>query len=301
MFDEYSKALFGEVRDSVSLLGLARPLTEFVLGLDKYARKSRRLSETTLRVRQAFYLSKSPEKLLFEELPKAYGFDADSDFSGFAEALIEALRELKGAQAALLDSMRSALCTCFRYPGRCADHRTPGTCCGAVATASISTRWTLRDSRALSAALPTANRPTTNGSPASSCFSATKPAPKWTDQDHDTADYRLAQFSSRLLDLEKLRLHHDTNSKQDTGIHEVILVKTISNSDGEFDEAVSLNNHIEAAISDARERIESVLSEVNDSELALALIARLTNDFLTGYRRSHLSKSRSESEIREVG
>ena len=76
-------------------------------------RRLRRLSDTTLRVRQAFFLSKSPEKFLFDELPSACGFDDASDFSGFAHRLIGSLRELKGAQAALLKFMHGALCGGF--------------------------------------------------------------------------------------------------------------------------------------------------------------------------------------------
>ena len=300
LFDEYSKALFGEVRESVNVLGLAGPLTKFVLGLDEYAQKSRRLSETTLRVRQAFFLSKSPEKLLFEELPKACEFYTDSDLSGFAETLTGALRELKSAQTTLLESMRSALCASFGIPedaplnelrellrGRC--HGLDQYTVDVKGLKSFMRRIAdrkLADDEWFAGIL---------------LFLGHKSASKWTDQDHDTADYRLAQFSRRLLDLEKLRLHHDTTSKSDGTIHEVILVKTVSNSDGEFDEAVSLNKHIEAAVSDARKRIESILFEIHDSELALALVARLASNFLTGYRRSNLSKPKTESEIREVG
>ena len=300
LFDEYSKALFGEVRESVNVLGLARPLTEFILGLDEYARKSRRLSETTLRVRQAFFLSKSPEKLLFEELPKACGFVADSDLSGFSETLIGALRELKNAQTTLLESMRSALCQSFGIP-----EDTPfnelrellrGRCYGLD-------QYTVDVKGLKSFIRRIADRKATDNEWFAGIvlFLGHKSAPKWTDQDHDTAEYRLAQFSRRLLDLEKLRLHHDTTSKDDGGVHEVILVKTVSNSDGEFDEAVSLNKYTDAAISDARGRIESILAEVNDRELALALVARLAKDFLTKYRQTHLLTPRSVSEIRETG
>ena len=60
LFDEYSRALFGEVRESVRLLDLAQPLSQFVLGLDEHAQKTRRLSETTIRVRQAFFCLSLP-------------------------------------------------------------------------------------------------------------------------------------------------------------------------------------------------------------------------------------------------
>ena len=143
--------------------------------------------------------------------------------------------------------------------------------------------------------------PMTSGSAVSCCFLGHKPAPKWTDQDHDTAEYRLAEFSKRLLDLERLRLHFDAKSKQDSGLDEVILVRTVSKTGGEVDEVVSLNSHADAAIASARQEIEHILGAVNDKELALALVARLANDFLTSYRWSQQSKQESADGIRAIG
>lgn len=300
LFDEYSKALFGEIKDSVRVLDFARTLTSFVLSLDEHAQKTRRVSDQTLRVRQAFFLSKSPEKLLFEELPEACGFNRNSKMSGFAEALIGALRELKGAQTALLEHMRSALCESFGIPketpidqlrnlllGRC--HGLDQYTLDVQGLRSFIRRISdqrLSDDDWFGRVL---------------LFLGHKPAAKWTDQDRDTAEYRLAEFSSRLLDLEKLRLHFDAKPHHDASINEVILVKTVSKGGGEVDEVVSLNNHADAAIADARDRIEDIVSEVSDPQLALALVARFTNDFLTQYRKSHQSKRESGHEVREVG
>ena len=299
LFDEYSRALFGEVRESVQLLDLARPLTQFVFGLDDHARKTRRLSETTLRVRQAFFLSKSPEKFLFDELPLACGFDGVSDFSGFAEKLIGALRELKGAQAALLDFMHSTLCGSFGLPeampmnelrsvlrGRC--HGLDQYTVDVQGLRSFIRR--VSDSR------------TTDEEwfDRILLFLGRKPAAKWTDQDRDTAEYRLAEFSKRVLELERIRLHYDATSKQDSA-HEVILVKTVSSLEGEIDEVVSLNQRNSVAIADAKRRIEEVLADIHDQELALALVARLTNEFLIGYRQSNVSRSETNDAIRKVG
>ncbi|MDE0190706.1 MAG: hypothetical protein OXQ90_05060 [Gammaproteobacteria bacterium] len=300
LFDEYSKALFGEVRESVNLLDLARPLTSFVLGLDDHAQKTRRLSETTLRVRQAFFLSKSPEKFLFKELPRACGFDAESDLSGFADVLIGSLRELKGAQADLHEHMRSALCGSFNIPdgtpvqelrglllGRC--HGLDQYTVDVQGLRSFIRRIIDRragDDEWFSRIL---------------LFLGHKPAAKWTDQDRDTAEYRLAEFSKRLLDLEKLRLHFDTKSKQESGIDDVIFVKKVSKSAGEVDEVVSVNSNADAAIASARERIGGILGAVTDRNLALALFARVADDFLTGYRVSEQSEKESGDGIRAVG
>ena len=300
LFDEYSKALFGEARESVNLLDLARPLTSFVLGLDEYAQKTRRLSDTTLRVRQAFFLSKSPEKFLFKQLPEACGFDPESDLSGFAETLIAALRELKGAQNALLDHMRSSLCGSFNIPEGTLVHDLRGLLLGRCHGLD---QYTVDVQGLRSFIRRVIDRKPTDDEWFSRVllFLGHKPAAKWTDQDRDTAEYRLAEFTKRLLDLERLRLHFDAKSKQDGGIDEVILVKTVSKSGGEIDEVVSLNGHADAAIADARKSIEQIIGAVNDKELALALVARLANDFLAGYRRSQQSKQESGNGIRAIG
>ena len=299
LFDEYSRALFGEVRESVNLLDLARPLTQFVLGLDEYAQKTRRLSETTLCVRQAFFLSKSPEKFLFNELPSACGFEDTSDFSGFSQRLIGSLRELKGAQAALLKFMHGALCGGFALaetmPLNELRSVLRGRCHG-LDQYTVDMQGLRSFIRRVCDPNPT-DEEWLDGI---LLFLGHKPAAKWTDQDRDTAEYRLAEFSKRLLELEKLRLHFEATSKQDSA-HEVILVKTISSLKGEIDEVVSLNNRTGAAIADAKRRIEEVLADVHDQELALALVARLTNDFLVGYRHSDLSRSDTKDAIRKVG
>lgn len=299
LFAQYSRALFGEIRDSLNVLAIARPLTRFVLGLEEQVQKTRRLSETTLRIRQAFVLSKSPEKLLFKQLPQACGFDADSDLSGLSELLIGALRELKGAHAALLDEMRSALCECFGIPGHTAlgelRDLLRGRCHG-LDEYTVDVKGLKSFIRRISDRAPSDDE----WFGGVLLFLGHKPAAKWTDQDRDTAEYRLAEFSRRLLDLEKLRLHYDSRARRDTDIN-VILLKTLSRDRGEVDEVVSLTKHTETAISDSREEMKAILSQIGDDDLALALIASVADDFLTRYRRSQQPKTRSEHGVREVG
>lgn len=300
LLDEYRSALFGQTKESLQLLDFARPLSGLFLDLDEHAKKTRRLSDTTLRVRQAFFLSKSPEQLLFEGLPEACGYDPESDLSGLAEALVRALRELKGAHAALIEHMRSAICESFGIPettpidelrnllrGQC--HRLD--------------RYTLDVHGLKSFIRHVSDRKLSDDEWFGRIllFLGRKPSEKWTDQDCENAKYRLSEFSGRMLDLEKLRLHFDAKPRHDAGLNEAILLKTVTEGDGEIDEVVSLNRHADAAIADARERINDIVAEVDDPQLALALVARLTSDFLARYRRSQQSKREGGNEIREVG
>ena len=299
LFDEYSRALFGEVRETANLLDIARPLTKFVLGLDDYAKKTRRLSAVTLEVRESFFLSKSPEKFLFHELPSACGFDDTSDLSGFAELLIGALRELKGAQAALRKFMHGVLCASFGF----ADSMPLGELRNVLRGRCYGLDQYTVDVQGLKSFIRRVNDPAPSDDDwfdGILLFLGQKPVTKWTDQDRDAAEYRLAEFSKRMIELEKLRLHFHASSNQDSA-QEIILVKTVSSQVGEIDEVVSLNQHTIAAIADAKAQIQDIISEVPDKELALALVARLTSDFLAIYRESNLSKEDSQDAIRKVG
>ena len=269
------------------------------MGLDEYAQKTRRLSQTTLQVRQAFFMSKSPEKFLLNELPSACGFDHAPDLSGFAEILVGALRELNGAQVALRKLMHRALCAAsgLREATPLDELRSllRGRCHGLD-------QYTV-DVQGLRSFIRRICDPSLGDKEwfeGILLFLGHKPATKWTDQDRDTAEYRLAQFSTRLLELEKLRLHFEVASKQESA-HEVILIKTVSSRLGETDEVVSLNSRTDNAIADAKSRIEDVLANIHDQELALALIARLSNDFLVSYRQSTSSRSDTKNAIRKVG
>ena len=220
--------------------------------------------------------------------------------SGFAETLIDALRELKGAKAELLDHMRTGLCASFNIPENTPTGDLRGLLLGRCHGLD---QFTVDVQGLRSFIRRVVDRRPTDDEWFSRIllFLGHKPVAKWTDQDRDTAEYRLTEFSKRLLDLERLRLHFDAKSKQDGKFDEVILVKTVSKTGGEVDEVVSLNSSADAAIASARKEIENILAAVNDRELALALVARLTNDFLTGYRESQQSKQESRDGIRAIG
>ena len=297
LFDEYSKALFGEVRDALSVLDLARPLSAFMLSLDDYAKKTRRLSPITLKVREAFFMSKSPQKLLFEALPCACDADSGDSASELGETLIGALRELKNAQATLLDDMRSALCRAFSLPAETTigelRELLRGTCHGLE-------QYTI-DMEGMKGLLHRlANRELADDEWFANIllFLARKSAAKWSDQDRDTAEYRLTEFTARLLDLQALDLHAKKSSRR-VSSREVVLVKAVSSVDGEGDGVICLTEPMDAAIKDARSRIEAILAETEDGDFKLALVASLASRFLIG-RRDQQQQRRTEHAIRRA-
>ena len=300
LFEEYSKALFGGPTD-INILSIARPLSTFMLGLDEHTQKTRRLTEITLKIRQAFFLAKSPEKLLLKELPKACGFDNPKDFSGFAECLISSLRELKQTSQCLLDEMQVALGNSF----------------GILQYSSLSELRTLLEKRCNGLDRYTVDvkglksfiRRIVDCSSSDDqwlsgllMFLGHKPVTKWTDNDRDMAEYRLSEFALRIMDLEKLRLHHESMDQSENDI-DVILLKSLCKGDAEIEEIVFLNKATKTAIQDSYDKVEQLISELNDNELSLALVAKLTHEFLADYRQSQIieEENRVAEGLKDAG
>lgn len=113
LVDAYGAALLGGQRRSLNAVGIATPLVRFVFGLDDYSLKTRRVSETAVRVRQAIRASRSAQELVFQDLPAACGLAEDVDPGLLAKTLAGALRELSAVRPALLDEMNVAVGACF--------------------------------------------------------------------------------------------------------------------------------------------------------------------------------------------
>ena len=303
LFDEYSQALFGEKQHALAVLDIARPLANFLLQLPEYTRKTRRLSEIALRVRQALTLAKSPEKLLFEHLPVACGRTGQAETAGFAETLVSALRELDTAHTTMVDEMRTLLCDSFTCPsnieiaelrsvamGRC--HGLDSYTVDVKGLKSFIRRMMERD------------RVDEDWLENILTFLGQKPPSKWTDQDRSTAEYRLAEFSARLLDLQRLKLYYDKRGASVADGLDVILLKTLSREHGEIDETVPIDGRVAKAIAGAKREVEEALEGVGDDKLRLALVAAIAQDYLVGRRRAATANAAKEGGtggLRRVG
>ena len=299
LFEEYSQALFGEQRESLAVLDIARPLASFLLQLPDYTKKTRRLSDTALRVRQALSLAKSPQKLLFEHLPEACGRHKRGQSTSFAETLIEALRELGGAYAKMIDGMRTALCQSFG----CADDASVGELRSVAMGRCHGLDSYTVDVKGLKSFMRRAmdrDRSDEDWLDYLLTFLGQKPPSKWTDQDRSTADYRLAEFSARLRDLQRLKLYYDGRDASDAESMEVILLKTLSKAHGEIDETVPIDQHVARGIAEARHQVEEVMDGLGDDKLRLALVATMAHDHLANRRRP-AAKERKQRALRSVG
>ncbi|MEY9948432.1 ATP-binding protein [Kitasatospora sp. GAS1066B] len=106
------------------LLAVTRMLLGRVMDLDEYAKKTKRLSKPTLKLRDVLENATDPDRLIFDSLPEAIGIlpilpDTSKDEQAgkaYVASLIASLDELSGASAALRQEVVATIAKEFRLP-----------------------------------------------------------------------------------------------------------------------------------------------------------------------------------------
>lgn len=305
IFSQYSKVIHGDTKQR-TILELARPLATFMGDLPEYAQKTRRgLSPQAQKVRNAFNLAKSPERLLFEELPKALGHanlseKADQEaLEAFSESLTESLRELRDAHKKLLEKEKSLLAQAF--------NREPDISLEELR--KVSQNWYgleayTVDTKGLSAFISRLTKVQGNDDEWFEnilMFLGHKPSKKWLDSDQDTAEYRLNDFARRIIDLEKLRLLEKERSGTFSGDVDFFLLRSVKKGHDFMDEVIAVDQKTAGQVKDTRVEIEQKLAELGDKELRLAALAEVVDRFLNEYRELKVSEQSAKFNVIKGG
>lgn len=296
IFEQYSKVIHGDNKKR-TLLELAQPLASFLGGLPEYTHKTRRgLSKKAIQVRTAFNLAKSPEVLLFEELPKAIGFENISNtaeqkmLEAFAQTLTDILRELRDAYSTLLNKQKELLAHAFNVKSKLplgeVRKLVSGNCHG-LENYTVDTQGL----RAFIMRLTKVSGTDDEWFEKILMFLGNKPSKKWQDSDQDTAEYRLTDLSRRVIDLEKLRLHEKDSATKMSGDFDVYLLRSIKKGGEILDEVVAVDQKSVKRIVDTKEEILIMLDNLADKELMLGALAIVVDDFLQDYKQKQ-SKQR---------
>ncbi|VAW65879.1 FIG01060185: hypothetical protein [hydrothermal vent metagenome] len=309
IFEQYSKVIFEDTKKR-TLLDLAKPLVSFMSGLPEYTHKTRRgLKLEAIKVRSAFKLAKSPEVLLFEGLPEALGFSEISSnasqktLESFSQKLTENLRELRDAHNHLLEKQKELLAQAFNID--------PNLSLGEIRKIVAGNCYGLDnytvDTKGLRAFIMRLIK--TSGTDDEwfeniLMFLGNKPSKKWQDSDQDIAEYRLTDYSRRVIDLEKLRLHEKDRSAKVSGDFDVYLLRSIKKGGEIHDEVVAIDQRNQSQVLKAKEEILEILKNLPDKELELGALAETVDEFLGLYHHKKSSddkKSKPKSKLKKVG
>lgn len=245
LFEKYS-SLFGDSSKSIStIIDLAEPIAKFMNSLPEYTLKTRKgLSTNSVNLRKAFELARSPEDLLFRDLPKALGFyeiqnqEDTENLDEFIETLRNSFRDLNHCYRSLIKDQISYMAVCF------GEHRE-------VSLNNLRNTLVRRfeglekftaDSRGVKGLLiRIANQKGSDDEWLENIliFLSKKASKKWNDQDRDNSEFRLRELSTHVLDLEKIKV----KSGIETNGNEMSLLLRSVRSDGTaHDEVIRIDS-----------------------------------------------------------
>lgn len=121
LISELAAVVDADRAESSHLLSIVRPLYLFLAGLPDYPRNTDQLSPETLALRKAIDAAREPADLVFQAIPKAFGFDPKSkaklDPASLAKQLGRSITELRRCFPELQNRMAAAILESFRHEG----------------------------------------------------------------------------------------------------------------------------------------------------------------------------------------
>jgi len=265
--------------------------------LPEYTQKTRRgISPVAQAVRSAFNLAKSPERLLFQEIPKALGFanvaleESDVGLENLANDLTATLRELRGSYDGLLEKQRQLLAQAFNINPKLDLKELrkviSGKCHG-LENYTVD----IQGLRAFIMRLTKSSGEDTEWFENILMFLGHKPSQKWHDSDQDAAEHRLNDLSRRVIDLETLSIYEQKRATQIDGDFDVYLLRSVKKGGDFKDEVVAVDKQSVKYMVDAKKAIADALGTLGDKELRLAVLAETVDEFLTIYKSEHSTSS----------
>jgi len=297
IFKEYTKALYENKETADDLLSIVRPLAKFMDNLPEYTKKTKCISDKSQQVRNTFSLAKSPEKLLFEVLPKACGLpiinpkkENGKDLEGFAETLTNILRELKYAYPNMLKHQCELICSAFNYSTSTKlkelRHNISGRFSGLE-------DYTIDEKGVRGFIVRVINIIVDDNEWLNSLliFLANNKSPqRWQDSDLPAVEFSLKNTARHINDLENLRVYYAREKITVKGEIDVFQLKTLGKNKKEHSQFVSVNSEIQKVTKPIKDELMLKLNESTlDKELKLALLAELVDEFLIDYESVNAS------------
>jgi hypothetical protein len=253
------------------LLDVVKPLCVFVAQVPSYVLNTKKLTPTTLAVRDTILNAREPASLLFTDLPKACGFDAftteaasNKSVQLFVKTLKAAIDELRAGFPELQDRLRKQLRADFDLPGTFQQFRT--TLAGRAQLIALSV--TEPKLKALCLRLLDDNLPEAEWLESLGSYLALKPPSKWHDAEEDLFIQELAGLATRFHRVESIVFVHGKPPKDGVGIR---LAITQANG-AEHEQVIHVAAEEENKLQELQSEFETILTK--DRRLGLAAASR---------------------------
>jgi len=286
LFDAYAEALTPN-KPASSVLDLVRPVAVRIGRMEYFTQQTRdeRLSIRARSIRDAFKLSKSPHKLLFDEIPTALSSnlsEGESDgASDIAKRLVNALEELESCHDSLVTELIAGLAECLGIDA--AKQQSDLSDLKAQAQSLSSQLVTHAESKSDIAAFLTKISTSRDGIGDAQWLReilmhlVNRPTDKWTDLDVLDAKRVSWRYRINVADLRKLAIRNGQAVQQGDGDH--FLLQAIKSGEKEKSEGVTIVANARDKLDSLREGYGKLTADI-DRETRLALLAELLHSEL---------------------
>ena len=264
----------GSAQQEIELLDVVKQLCVFVAQLPNYVLNTKKLSGTTLAVRDAIMNAREPVTLLFTALPKACGFEAilaetsvSKTVPVFVKTLKDALDDLKIAFPELQERLRKEFRAAFDLPGTFQQFRT------ALSARSEQILLTITEPklRAFCLRLMDDNLPESDWLESVASYLVLKPPSKWHDVEEEVFSYELSQYAAKFHRVESVAFAGGKLPKNSVGVR-----LAITQADGvEHEQVVYYGPNEEDQLQDLQRQFQRLLTK--DKRLGLVAASRAIN------------------------
>lgn len=304
IYKEYCKII--DTGSKQTVVQLVKPLAQFIGSLPDYTLKTKSsdLSMEAKNVRDAFRLAKSPENLIFEDIPKALGYEkellkTEPNLEGLSQSLQACLKELKDNYPNLIKQQVKMLLDAFNIDKRNSLNDLRSIVSGRYDSLDQHT-VDIDGLKAFIKRLTKRQGDDDSWLENVLMFLGQKPTKKWTDTVRSEVDVKLSDFAKRILDLESLRVHYDKSKSKVDGEFDVILLKSLKKGSEPINEVVTIDQRRKDAIQGCKEEIYDAIGKHSDTELQLAALAEVVDEFLSARNKPSTHTMQNKRRVKEV-
>lgn len=263
------------------LLDVVTPLCLFVAQLPAYAHSTQRISERAQEVRSTLLSAREPAPLLFEQLPRACGFEPfetneqETDtprVRHFVDALKGALDELRAAYPHLVERIKDSLENAFNTSGSTEQLRKVLGQRAAQVSVAVRDRW----GKAFCLRLADEYLSEEDWLESIGSLVVEKPPSKWEDDDEEAFRENLEQYVQKFLRIESTVFA----TKEHPTAGQAIRIGLTRSDGSEVQQVLYVSDEEKEELERLETRITSALGEL--SRLEIAAVSRVIWKALSG-------------------
>ncbi len=303
LIQEYS-AVWREGKQPDTILKIAREIAKLIDGLPLYTRQTKAaLSQQAKAVISTFKLSKSPVKLLLEDIPRVLDIDtSEDDVSGLHEKLRFVLLEMQNCFDNMKKDFLSQIAVFFDIPKDSSL---------SVVRKSVSLsctgleNYTIDENGQKGFVVRAQKSQLDNGAWFDNLlmFLVSKPANKWTDSDRVTAEYKLGTLITNIRELEKLRTSYEGVRATTSNDTEVYMLNSIKVNGNKVNEVIVVDGELKELIKDRKESILDIIKDpALDRKTSLAVLAEVVDEYFSQQesKKEKLTNKKEKQDSNEV-